>query len=206
MRRISALLVGLVLHLAVYAWAGWRPLERLARELAQGAPKGAKLKVAVLEFTYLDGTPSSGSGVVQEQLTTLLAGADGIQVLERRLMDKVLQELKLESTGLVDAGAAGRSGGFLGVDAVVAGTLHDLDRERTEVHARMIDFRTGQVLSAADAEMRRTWPPAPNPAPAQPPVPALATRPLRAAPARTMRSVERTPREEEGFLRFFIKP
>lgn len=206
MRRLLAVLVTLALHAAVVASAGWQPLDRLAKDVAKGAPEGAPLKVGVLEFPTLDGSKSDGSVVVQEQLTTLLAADDRLQVLERRLIGQLMQEKRLESTGLIDGRDAGRAGGLLGVDAVVSGTLHDVEDGRTEVNARMIECRTGRVLSAATAVVKRTWPEATKPPPVAVAQPPPAYRNASFAPPREPRVVRRSPREERGFLDFFLTP
>lgn len=202
------LLAALLALLASTARA--EPLDRLAKELVERSSAGRTLKVAVLEFPYLDGALNPGSLIVQEQLTTILAGHGRLEVLERRLIDKLIDELRLQTTGLVDPKAATRVGSFLGVDAIVSGSLHDV-QDQTEVHARLIDCRTGKVLGAASARLKRSWPDASPRPPARehpagaPPVPAAAPSPSPqpARRSRPARRYERTPREEAEHERFF---
>lgn len=194
--------------LSIAAPASAEPLERLARDVTKGASAGAPIKVAVLDFPYVDGVLSSGSLIVQEQLTTILAGYEHLEVLERRLMEKLLDELRLQAAGLIETKAATKFGSFLGVDAVIAGTLHDVGRE-TEVHARLIECRTGKVLGAASTRVKRTWSdaplPAPWPMPAAAPAPAaFQTASFSTPPApRPARRRSRTPQEEAEQERFF---
>lgn len=186
--------------------ASAEPLERLAKGLAKGASAGDPIKVAILDFPYVDGALSSGSLIVQEQLTTILAGYEHLEVLERRLMEKLLDELRLQAVGLVEPKAAGRFGSFLGVEAVVAGTLHDVGPE-TEVHARLIECRTGKVLGAASTRVKRTWShapiPAPWPAPASRPAPFVTQSFLSPPGPQPARRRARTAREEADQERFF---
>lgn len=206
MQPCSVFLAALSLLCAVRASAGGDPLERLARELTKGVQAEAALRVAVLEFPYLAGGPNPGSLIVAERLTTLLAAGRDVEIVERRLIDPILREARLETTGLVDARGASRVGSFLGVDALVLGTLHDVENGLTEVNARLIQSRTGRVLSASTARVEKTWTSA---APAQAAPPFAAPAPARAAGGSrppVARRIARTPREEETFRLFFLPP
>ncbi|MBI4422731.1 MAG: VWA domain-containing protein [Elusimicrobia bacterium] len=132
-------------------------LKKLARKLEKGLAGDAARKVAILSFPYPDKTNSSGSTVVQERLTTFLAEGGKIQVVERQLLQKILEERKLAQTGLLDAKTSQELGQVLGVGALVTGTLNDVGRGLTEVNARAIDAATGRILSAGQAEVARTW-------------------------------------------------
>ena len=93
---------GLALLLACAAPAAAEPLEKLSRQLQDGL-KGQPVKiVAVLGFGYHDGAASSGSSIVQERLTTFLVQGGKLQVVERSLLRKALEEMKLEGSGLMD--------------------------------------------------------------------------------------------------------
>ena len=147
-----------VLAAPAQSWAA-DPLERLAGRLAKHLKADPPRKVAVLSFPYPDGTASSGSTVVQERLTTFLAEDDSVQVVERQLLKKILEERKLELTGLLDAKTSQEIGKVLGVAVLVTGTLNDVPSGRTEVNARAIDADTGRILSAGQATVERTWEP-----------------------------------------------
>jgi hypothetical protein len=64
---------------------------------------------------------------------------------------------KMSEIGLIDPDTAKKMGAVLGVDAIVTGTLIDLDNGKTEVNARMIATETGEILSAAQTHVKRTW-------------------------------------------------
>ena len=133
------------------------PLEKLARRLEAGL-KGQPVKqVAVLNFGYPDGATSSGSTIVQERLTTFLVEGGKVQVVERNLLKKALEEMKLETTGLMDKQTTKDLGKMLGVDAIVLGTLNDLSPRKTEINARVIQTETGKILAAGQTSFPRTW-------------------------------------------------
>ncbi|MCB4756494.1 MAG: hypothetical protein LHV69_05605 [Elusimicrobia bacterium] len=133
------------------------PIENMASRLAKGARSLQSKKVAVLSFPYHDGRVSSGSSLISEQLTTSLVGRRGIQVVERRLIQKLLEEKRLAETGVIDKDTAKTMGSLLGVDAIVSGTLIELKDEKTEINARMIKAETGDVISAAMTVIKTTW-------------------------------------------------
>jgi TolB-like protein len=128
--------------------------------------KAQNKKIAVLPFPYTNGDISSGSSIVAERLTTQLAQRPEVQVIERSLLSKVLGEIKLEESGVIDPASMHQVGHVLGVGAVVTGTLIDLENQKTEVNARLIDAESGAVLSAATERIDRTWTDLPRPAPA----------------------------------------
>jgi len=157
-RRLSAVAVAvLALAWAFPALAGAASLEKLAKKLEKGVAKGANRKVAVLGFPYPGGGVSSGSTIVQERLTTHLGERGKVELIERNRIQAVLDEMRLEQSGIIDEKTTHELGKVLGVAALVTGTLNDLPGDRTEVNARLIDAQTGKILAAGMAEIERTW-------------------------------------------------
>lgn len=140
------------------------PLKTIAKHLAKGLAKSDNKKVAVLSFPYHDGDVSSGSSIIAERITNFLAERSDVEVVERSLLSKALEEVKLEETGAVDPASAQKLGKVLGVEAVVTGTLIDLDEMTTEVNARLIKTDTGVVLAADTERIERSWDDDPHPA------------------------------------------
>jgi len=137
--------------------AAAEPLEKLAGKLAKGLNDQPNKKVAVMDFSYPGGAQSSGSSIVQERLTTFLVEGGKIEVVERSLIKKILEEKKLEATGLIDPATTKELGKVLGVAVIITGTLNDLPKNRTEVNARAIDTESGKILAASQAKIERTW-------------------------------------------------
>jgi hypothetical protein len=145
------------------------PLNSVAKQLAKAMANYKKDgHIAILVFPYEDGGLSSGSSLVSERLTTLMAGRKHISVIERARLADLLGETRLEGTGVTDSSGAIKSGGIMGVDAVVTGTLTDSMEGETEVNARLIRVETGEIIAAASANINKTWQDRPHP-PAPPP-------------------------------------
>jgi tetratricopeptide (TPR) repeat protein/TolB-like protein len=111
-----------------------------------------KIRIAVLDFPDLQGNVTSLGRFVAEELTTRLFLTKRFEVIERQLLNKVLDELKLGATGFVDSSSAQEIGNILGVSAIVSGTLSELS-STVRVNARVIATTTGMIVAAASAEL-----------------------------------------------------
>lgn len=132
------------------------PLKTLSRRLYSGFKSKTPMKIGVVRFVYDKGRVSSGSSIVSERLVTYLV-QNGAVVVERALIEKILQEKKLLQSGIVNVSSLKKFDGVLGVDALVVGTLSDLSDTATEVEARVIRTDTGEVLAAATVIIPREW-------------------------------------------------
>lgn len=148
--------------MAAFSWAAGDALKRVAKELSRPLLRMENVRIGLLAFPYHDEKLSSGSSIVCERLTTHLVGIKGLRVVERRLIQKLLEEQKLSETGVIDPKTAQLMGQVLGVDVLVTGTLIDLDGGKTEVNARALKSDTGEVVSASHAVIERTWSDAPR--------------------------------------------
>jgi len=134
------------------------PIKRLSSRLTRKLDSRHAIKISILSFPYINGGVSSGSSIVSERLTTRLAQLKKVEVVERRLLQKILEEKRLSETGIIDPVVAKELGTVLGVDAIVTGTLTDFNSGKTEINARMINAVTGDILSAGLVTIQRDWP------------------------------------------------
>lgn len=147
----------LVLGLGVGAWAGWEGYRFLARSMAQSAEKKDKRRVAVFGFSSETGDKTRASAIVTERLTTEIAASPNLEVIERGRLDEVLREQRLGAKGVVDAVTAKKVGNILGADAVVTGTVIDLDDKNVEVNARLVDTQDARILKAVSKTIKKDW-------------------------------------------------
>lgn len=133
------------------------PLDRIAKKISAVSAKVKKHKIAVVPFQNFDGTENKGCVLIAERLTTRLTQGKRFQVVERKLLEKVLRELQLQQTGVVEEASAHKLGRILGVDAIVTGTLVPLKDGQVEVNARLIQTETAAVLAAAGEQIRPDW-------------------------------------------------
>jgi TolB-like protein len=164
MKRLTLLLIALALSGLTATQLKADSLETVAKRLTKGVEKLKTKRIAVLSFPYHNGDVSSGSSIVAERLTTLMVQR-GSEVVERALLDKAMGEIKLGMTGIMDPATTQKLGKVLGVNAIVTGTLIDLEENETEVNARLIETETGSILAADETEIKRTWEDLPQPPP-----------------------------------------
>lgn len=163
---------------------GQDPYVFLAGRLSRAHSGMANKKVAVLPFSYTDRRESDDGAVVSERLLTRVIQKGKLEVVERSLLEKVMGELKLQYSGVVDETSIRRLGKILGVEAVITGTLTRRAGGRLEVNSRLIRTETAVVLAAASAQVALDWeslpavPPAAEAAAAAPaPLPAPPSAP-----------------------------
>lgn len=115
---------------------------------------GARLTLAVLPF--------QGKGESQElvdaatdRMITQLVGLRRFKVIERAKLAEVLEEQRLQVSGLVDDKTAVDIGRIAGADAIVVGTVSIIGGTAT-VGARVIDTQSSEVLVARNARAERT--------------------------------------------------
>lgn len=153
---LRTVLAAWVLTLAAPALAG-DPYNGLARELRASAENGRVRRIAVLPFSPAGRPDAEGGLILSERLVSRLAGTGDLEIVERTLLDKVLEEQRLGASGALDPRQAREVGRLLGVDAIVTGTFTPMADRRVEVHARLIDSQTARILGAATARVDKEW-------------------------------------------------
>ncbi len=117
-----------------------------------------KTKVAVSDFAVLSGSGPQAKemgAIVAEWFTTALVKTGRFDVIERTLLKKILQEQKLEMTGLLDESTASKVGKLLGVKSIISGSVVMLPHT-TEINARIIDVQTACIKDAESVSSAST--------------------------------------------------
>ena len=125
-----------------------RQIDLLAEQIMGSLADRKVGTIAVSEFPTLEGRQTDLGRLLAEELTTRLFRTGKVQVIERRLLAKVIAEQKLGDSGVLDETTAARLGRLVGADALVTGTIADLTT-RIRVNARIIAAETGTVSAAA---------------------------------------------------------
>jgi TolB-like protein len=155
MRQVKILLM--ILGASACAWAGWEGYRLIASSLSETAHKKDKRRVAVFGFSSETGEKTRASAIVTERLTNEIAGSPNLEVIERSRLDEVMKEQKLSAGGAVDSVTARRIGTILGADAVVTGTVIELDDKNVEVNARLVDTQDARILKAVTRNVKKDW-------------------------------------------------
>jgi len=166
MRRLSVVLLMLAAAGCGGGGASSRggdPIKAALQELSEGIyprlPAGAKkTSLAIVGFSPVAGGDLANdpfSRYLVEELTLKLVNDGRVTVAERSQLDKVMKEIRLESSGAVSDASAKQLGALLGVDGVLLGTYMDLGRE-VKVNQRVIATESGEILAASTTNVPKT--------------------------------------------------
>lgn len=123
-------------------------MNSLSEQIVQSLTANKKKKIAVIEFSDLNGRIPYLGRFISEDLTTRLFLTKRFDVVERNLLKKVYKELKLSQSGVISASSIKKVGQILGVDAIATGTIADLGN-RVRINARIIATESASLLSVA---------------------------------------------------------
>lgn len=125
-------------------------IDSITADLTTHLSRSKKMRVAVVDFVDANGDPVNLGSFLAEELGTKLFMSGHVDVIERRMLAKVLEEQKLEMSGLIDPGSIKRVGNILGIDALIVGTMSEFGQViRFNVRALSVD--TGLVMAAVSA-------------------------------------------------------
>ncbi len=127
-------------------------IKDLATQIATNVSKEKKQRIAILPFRELDGKPTVLSTFISEELVTDLFAIGGIEIVERAMLDRLLGEIKLGQSGVIDPETAKKVGKIASVDAIVTGSVTDL-QSYVALNCRLIDTQTGRIFGAAQAKI-----------------------------------------------------
>ncbi len=125
-------------------------LSEISRQVSESMPSGKKTTIAVMDFNDLQGNVTLLGRFISEELITRFFQTKHLEVIERSLLDKAIQELKFNTSDLVDTSNAKQLGRVVGADAIMVGTLTDLGQS-IKINARVIVVESGKVIGAASA-------------------------------------------------------
>lgn len=129
-------------------------IDELSRQISNGLAENQKSTIAVVEFVDLKGRVTDLGRFLAEKLITRLYQTKKFKVIERQLLNKIVNEQKLSLTGMIDPSTAQRLGKLLGVDAIASGTVTDLGKT-LDVNARLINTQTGEIFAVASVDIAK---------------------------------------------------
>jgi len=124
----------------------------LTEKLATQINDHGKKKIAVIDFTDLDGKPVELGKYIAEQMNVdFVLTNRSFSVLDRANLKSILDEHKLTATGLVDPDSAKKLGQFAGVDALILGTIITRG-QNINITAKIVTTDTAEIIGAARAQ------------------------------------------------------
>jgi curli biogenesis system outer membrane secretion channel CsgG len=111
---------------------------------------GSRPHLAVFTFaeTSAQQTVQGWGASLAEMLTTALINSGHYRIIERKQLEKVLEEQALGQSGALDSETAVVVGKLMSLDAIVIGSISAL-ASTLEADARILDVETGEAIAAA---------------------------------------------------------
>ena len=119
--------------------------------------QGAGKTIAVAGFSHADGRLSTDGNIISERFTTELINRKTLRVVERKEIEKVLGELKLQNTGSIDPEFAKKMGRMLGADLLVIGGIVELPGKVLELNIRLASVESGEAVAAVTGRVMKDW-------------------------------------------------
>lgn len=114
----------------------------------------SKARVAVIDFVELSGNTSDFDRYIVEEFINNLASRR-VNLVDRRLLGKVLDELKLNNTDLFNPRFSMKFGELTGARFILTGTTIDVGSS-VRINARLIETETGRIMATAVSEVQKT--------------------------------------------------
>jgi TolB-like protein len=155
---MAALLLSTLLLFMQDSTDGLREPDELLAEIASLVEENLDLMggntLVVLPFPYTDGIKSIEGSLISERVVTMLTERGLARVLDRALIDQVMEEQKLSAMGFVDPASSVRIGNLLGARAILTGSVTD-SGETIEVHVRLVKVETDEVIATLRRRTRK---------------------------------------------------
>ena len=108
-----------------------------------------KFKIAVMEFKSLNpGAKTTNLGsMISEMFTTEVVNNNSFKIVEREQLNKILGELRIGQSGVLDTTDAQKLGKILGAGAIITGSVMKMG-DSLRIDSRIIEVETGIIVSA----------------------------------------------------------
>jgi len=128
----------------------------LSASMSDNIAKAGKKRIAVVDFTDLQGNVTELGRFIAEELSVdLINTAKGFEVIDRNHLNRILAEHKLSVSGIVDQKTIQKLGQIAGVDALITGSITPLENS-VRVVCKVIATDTARVISAAKGDIAKT--------------------------------------------------
>ncbi len=155
LRYVSILLVLVSLSPCIYAQESEQTLGEIVSIVEDNLDKLGGNTLAVFPLSYFDGIKSVEGALYSQRIVTMLNDHGKVRVVDRALLDKVMEEQKLGASGLVNPASAAQIGKLLGARGILSGTVTDLG-ELLELHVRLVSVETSEIVVSFKGKTRKT--------------------------------------------------
>ncbi len=113
------------------------------------------LVIAVTDFMTVEGKVTKLGRFVADKMTPYIALSKKFAVMERALIDRVLDEQQFQVSAFVDEDSTVEFGKLLGAETIITGSISELN-DVFYINAKAVDVARGSLLTFADVEINRS--------------------------------------------------
>ncbi|MCI5225662.1 MAG: hypothetical protein D3918_03150 [Candidatus Electrothrix sp. AX2] len=144
---------------AVYSASAYEAeIKKMSATMAEKIAVTKKAKIAVVDFTDLQGDVTELGRFIAEEFSVALVNnstGKGFKVVDRTHLKSIIKENKLSATGLIDPATARKLGKIAGVDALITGTLTPFG-DSVRITAKVLESSTAEVTDAIAGDIAKT--------------------------------------------------
>lgn len=133
-----------------------KEIDALSLEMGKKIVQAKKGKLAVVDFTDIDGNTTALGRFIAEEFSVALSNVGkGFRVVDRTHLKSILKEHKLAQSGFIDPATARKLGKIAGVEALVTGNLTAFG-DSVRLSIKILDTETAEVISASRLNIAKT--------------------------------------------------
>ena len=127
-------------------------ITKIANDLAQKVSKKNKVKLALTDFVNNEGKTDALTDYIREQLELKLINSDGLEVMDRKHIKRILEEHKLRSDGLINEESLKSAISFIMVDGLVMAEVISVG-DKIQIKVTVTDVSTSLIYAASSSEL-----------------------------------------------------
>ena len=126
-----------------------QPIAETSKPSTDTIAEKDKFKIAVMQFKSLNpGAKTTNLGsMISEMFTTEVVNNNSFKIVEREQLNKILGELRIGQSGVLDTTDAQKLGKILGAGAIITGSVMKMG-DSLRIDSRIIEVETGIIVSA----------------------------------------------------------
>jgi len=133
-----------------------KEINRLSLEIADKIAGSGKQKVAVVDFTNIEGNVTALGRFIAEEFSVALAeSGKEFQVVDRTHLKSIIKEHKLSKTGLIDPDTARQLGKIAGVEALITGSLTPFG-DSVRLVVKVLNTETAAIIGSKRGNIPKT--------------------------------------------------
>ena len=120
-------------------------LESLSTSISEKLEIDKIQTLAIMDYTNLNEKNSQMGAYISDEITLQLFLKEKFQIIEREQIDYIIEEQKLNASGLINEASAIEIGNILSVDAIILGNISDINNNII-INTKIVSSLTGEII------------------------------------------------------------